>query len=127
MLCREDILMATAKHRHLSFTGSFSENNLPFFPICSISAEPSQRGHHTWGPSWKIWRSCPALSPSLQPSSALTTAQFGRPSYSTLRSIRLFICLASRPLPCSRDRNPSAVCSHRTMNLYFSLLLSSVD
>lgn len=31
MLCRKDIVMATAKHGHLLFTGSFSENNFPFF------------------------------------------------------------------------------------------------
>lgn len=31
MLCREDIVMATAKHGHLLILGSISENSFPFF------------------------------------------------------------------------------------------------
>lgn len=36
--------MATAKHRHLFLSGSFSENKF-IFPACSLSAGPSCHSH----------------------------------------------------------------------------------
>lgn len=125
MLCRQDTVMATAERGHLLFSGSFSENSfLSFQPahsqlshLAEITAHADQFGRLPQPP-----RPSP-----LQLSPALIKAQFGSWKYYALQSSTLFVCLASGPLPCSKDRDPSAVGSPITKNIYVSLLFSSLD
>lgn len=112
LLCGEDIVMATAKHGHLFFSGSFSENSFWF----SWHARSQLRHPVVVTATGSSLADCgtASLPRSPAPDSALpwpTLLLGGADALVCSHSGSSFAgtdTLASRPLSCSKDRYPDA-------------------